>query len=115
MSQQFQTIGRCGPAKYFKAATVQATRYPADKSIALVANAGTEHQQIYTVCLAGSPGPGDNLAPIEPGHVWLKGWSENEGVPEALVEVGLVELTGNVWPTGYTYAEEAKLLVEVTI
>lgn len=38
-----------------------------------------------TVCVAGAPAP-------EPphGHVWLKGWSENEGLPEALVAAGAV-------------------------
>lgn len=42
--------------------------------------------------------------------VFLKGWSENEGIPEALVKAGLVELTGRKIPTGYCEAEEARLL-----
>ena len=42
--------------------------------------------------------------------VFLKGWSENEGIPEALVRAGLVELTGRKIPTGYCEAEEARLL-----
>ncbi len=45
------------------------------------------------------------------GCVFLKGWSENEGVPEALVKEGIVELTGKIIPTGYCEAVEAKLLV----
>lgn len=45
-------------------------------------------------------------------HVFLKGWSENEGIPEALVKAGIVELTGRTIPTGYCEALEAKLLVE---
>ena len=44
------------------------------------------------------------------GHVFLKGWSENEGIPEALVKAGVVELTGRTIPTGYCEAVEAKLL-----
>lgn len=99
-----ETLGRCGPAKYFKAATVLMTHYPHDGSIALVANQGTPDQQTYTVCLWEPP------APIRDGHVWLKGWSENEGVPEALEEAGLVKLTGMTWPTGYVEAQEAELI-----
>ena len=49
------------------------------------------------------------------GCVFLKGWSENEGVPSALVKAGIVELTGRKIKTGYCEAEEAKLLVTVPI
>ena len=45
------------------------------------------------------------------GCVFLKGWSENEGIPEALVKAGIVELTGRTIPTGYCKAVEAKLLI----
>ena len=110
MAQKIQKIGLCGKAKFFKPAMVQATRYMADGSIALVANAGTPDQQVYTVCMVH-----DDIAALEPGHVWLKGWSENEGAPEALVEAGIVELTGRELPTGFVNAQEAKLLHEVTI
>ena len=55
-----------------------------------------------TVCL--------DIKPPE-GFVFLKGWSENEGIPEALVKAKVVELTGRMIPTGYCEAQEAKLLV----
>ena len=42
--------------------------------------------------------------------VWLKGWSENEGMPAELVRLKLVEFTGRTAKTGYTFAQEAKLL-----
>jgi hypothetical protein len=42
--------------------------------------------------------------------VFLKGWSENEGLPEALVKAGVVKLTGRKVTTGYTEAVEAKIL-----
>lgn len=48
------------------------------------------------------------------GCVFLKGWSENEGVPEALVKAGIVELTGRKIKTGFCEAEEAKLLLSET-
>jgi len=44
------------------------------------------------------------------GHVFLKGWSENEGIPDSLVKAGIVELTGRLIPTGYVEAQEARLL-----
>lgn len=27
---------------------------------------------------------------VKPGHIFLKGWSENEGIPEALISAGVV-------------------------
>ena len=45
------------------------------------------------------------------GHVFLKGWSENEGIPQALVNAGIVKLTGRTIPIGYCEAQEAKLLI----
>ena len=50
-------------------------------------------------------------ADVPEGHVLLKGWSENEGLPRAMVKAGIVELTGRQVPTGFCVAEEAKLLV----
>lgn len=47
------------------------------------------------------------------GCVWLKDWSENEGVPEALVSGGCVELTGRSVTVGVGVpAREARLLPE---
>lgn len=47
------------------------------------------------------------------GCVWLKTWSENEGIAEALVSGGCVELTGRSTVTGRgVVAQEAKLTSE---
>lgn len=46
------------------------------------------------------------------GCIFLKGWSENEGIPECLVKAGIVELTGRKVKTGFCEAIEAKLLTE---
>ena len=43
------------------------------------------------------------------GCVWLKGWSENEGLPERLQEIGVVRLTGRAAPCGYAVAQEGEL------
>jgi hypothetical protein len=52
-----------------------------------------------------------NLVDVElpAGCVHLKGWSENEGLPEALVAAGAVELTGEVVRTGRVEAQVARL------
>jgi len=60
-------------------------------------------EPVFTATVALEEMPPEN-------HVFLKGWSENEGVPEALVKAGVVKLTGRKIPTGYCEAEEAELL-----
>lgn len=54
------------------------------------------------------------MEPLGEGCVFLKGWSENEGLPEALEVAGLVKLTGRRVATGGFGAEaqEAKLLCQ---
>ena len=47
---------------------------------------------------------------INANHVWIKSWSENEGVLTALVESGLVKPLGITQPTGFC----AAALVELT-
>lgn len=44
--------------------------------------------------------------------VLLKGWSENEGLPEALEKSGVLKLTGRKFKTGFVYADEAILLMK---
>jgi len=73
----------------------------ADGSAALrVVSLHGEPIAVATVCLD---------EPARDGHVWLKGWSENEGLPEALEVNGVVKRTGRTYPTGYVEAEEAVL------
>ena len=53
----------------------------------------------------------DEVPPF--GCVFLKGWNENEGLPEALVKANIVKLTGRILAAGqYSDVVEAKLLVE---
>ena len=47
------------------------------------------------------------------GCVFLKGWSENEGIVEELVRLGIVKLTGRTESTGRVMAQEAILLAEI--
>lgn len=52
--------------------------------------------------------------PPAPGCVWLKSWSENEGLPEALERAGVVRLTGRQVKVGDfdAYAQEAELITD---
>ena len=57
-----------------------------------------------TVCLSGSGAP-----ETPENHVWLKTWSENDGVDDWLEDANIVSLTGKVHPCGYAVAELAEL------
>lgn len=45
------------------------------------------------------------------GCVWVKTWSENVGVLEALSRAGVLRATGRTAPAGFATAEEAEVLV----
>lgn len=51
----------------------------------------------------------EEAMPID--HAFMKGYSENEGLPEALVKAGVVELTGKKVKTGFVEVEIAKILI----
>lgn len=48
------------------------------------------------------------LTPRE-GHVWIKDWSENEGLLNALVAADIGMVTGRSHATGFVVAHELKL------
>lgn len=47
----------------------------------------------------------------EPGHTFIKDWSENAGMTEALVEAGIVEVITRVQVTEWVDAAYVKVLV----
>lgn len=98
MSDQLQPVRgfKYCPAK---GCTVEFAQYR-EGGIAMILWFGDEQQTVATVNLApyGS-------RPLDQWEVWLKGWSENEGVPEALERAGFVVLTGETMPTGYVHAQ----------
>jgi len=47
------------------------------------------------------------------GCVWIKDWSENEGMLDSLVKARIIEPTGRTQPTGWVKAIEARLLVDL--
>lgn len=79
--------------------------YYAGGGVALSVYSGQGKEYTATVNLVDHPLP--------EGEVWLKGWPENEGVPEALEAAGVVELTGRRQITGHAEAQHALLLIDV--
>lgn len=91
-------------AKYLKGKMyIQVNRYLLDNSICLSAIEKYGARVPLTVCVEG--------AKPEPGHVLIKTWSENEGVLEELVRLGIVQDTGVKIRTGHTYANLCKLMI----
>ena len=55
-----------------------------------------------------------NLEQVLPAdRVYIKDWSENEGMLFALIDAGIVEDTGIIHPIGYVDAVECKIFVDV--
>jgi len=48
---------------------------------------------------------------IEEGHVFIKNWSENEGIYQALLKAGVIEPLVRRVSTGYVEAYVCKLLI----
>ena len=45
-----------------------------------------------------------------PGHIWVKDWSENEGILDSLVAAGVIETTGRIAQSGFVTAHEARVV-----
>lgn len=95
---------RVGPATYTKSGYIRFGRYASGEIAIEILDDAAEPQCVATVSLVpyGASHPGEY-------GVWLKGYSENDGVPKALVDAGIVTLTGRRHPTGYAEAEHAEL------
>lgn len=100
-------IGTISGWNYSPGGHVMQTTYPADGSIALfIEDVQGIREATATVCLKDL-----DLKP-EPNHVFLKSWSENTGLVEALVEANIVKLTGKkIRVSAFAEAIEAELMV----
>lgn len=105
---------KIGPTKYGSGGTVLFGRYRSGETAILIKNAPNAPELKATVSMVpyGAPNPGKH-------GVYIKNWSENEGVAEALVAAGVITLTGKTFPTGHTEALHGKLtkqaIIEMTI
>lgn len=50
--------------------------------------------------------------PINEHHVFVKDWSENEGMAKALTDAGYIKPTGHLQKTGHVHAVIAELLIK---
>lgn len=97
-----------GGAKYFSGGEVSFAKYGVDDTVAIMINDPHTGERLAVASV--------NLEEADlpsPKHVWLKGWSENEGVPEALEKAGIIKRTGETKQTGFCQAELAEILVPI--
>ncbi|MGH7104905.1 MAG: hypothetical protein ACREFT_00140 [Acetobacteraceae bacterium] len=96
---------RIGPSTHSHGGYIRFGRYGSGEVALEVVGEEGDTQYVATA----SPVPDGGPDPGEYG-VWLKGWSENEGVPRALLDAGIVTLTGRRHPAaGFAEAEHAEL------
>jgi len=97
---------KVGPYKYNDiGGYIKFGRY-ANYQVAIQVLSSRGVESIATVALVD---PKSNLGDKNNTHCWLKGWSENEGLPEALEKARIVKITGDLCATGHTFARLAKL------
>ena len=72
-----------------------------DGSPAFILERNGEPWMQFTIYLAGEH--------LNPGHIFIKDYGENEGIIEALAEAGLIEPVGRV-AVGYTSIARARML-----
>lgn len=96
-----------GPSKFSRGGRLYLSHY-AEGATALIVKWDDDYtpEYIATVNMAMS-------RPLATNEVWLKGWSENEGVPEALEKAGVLKLTGETMPCGYANAQLGVLTDEL--
>lgn len=92
---------KVGPSRFSQGGEVVFHKYESGGGFAIQVYGEDGLQYTATVNLAGK----------NPGQygVWLKDWSENEGVVDALVKAGVVELTGETAQAGFAVAKHAVL------
>lgn len=91
-----------GPAGHCRGGSIQFGYYGNGETAITIMRNG-EREAVATVNLE------DYGVTAPPGHVWLKGWSENRGIPEALEQAGILKLTGETVPAGHATAQLAEL------
>jgi hypothetical protein len=95
-----------GKSKYSEGGYLVFDKYEVDDSLCIVIMNDEEGaQSTATVWLDGAP-------QLE-NHVWLKGWSDNQGLPEALAAANVVTLIDVEFPAGHCKAQLARLSDEV--
>ncbi len=99
-------VGRMGATKYApEGGKLLLTKYVSNGVLALLlTNEEGERELTCSVNLRNPPAE---------GCLWIKDYSENEGVLEALIEADIVRMTDRTERSGYSVLYECKLLVPV--
>jgi hypothetical protein len=97
---------KVGPSRFSRGGSVRFARYRETGGVAIQVWGDEGLEYTATVALVNAPSPGKH-------GVWLKDWSENEGVPEALEAAGIIELTGLTASAGFAAAKHALLTERV--
>ena len=80
------------------------TYHNGQNNLQLISEDGYSPMATASVCVEGLTQAKDTI--------FIKSWSENQGMLEALVEAGIVENTDRVIPSGFVYINVCKLLVD---
>jgi len=100
----FKTLLKVGPATYSKAGTVSIGFYQCG-AVALVIESNSGIEAKATVNMPE--------VDLQKDQIILKNWSENTGIPEALVKAGLVEITSEAVSNGFVAAPIATMKPEL--
>lgn len=84
---------------------VRKSRYMADQSIALMLTSNGAPVFTATVCLQGNTPPEN--------HVWIKDWSENEGIRDELIRTGVIGPVVGQCQTGHATATLHELVADL--
>lgn len=84
---------------------VEFSRYTDNNRLAIILFDAKDGEQIAVASV--------NLpeAHLPVNHVFIKDWSENAGMLQALVDAKIVRPTGRRVPTGYVEADECEVLI----
>lgn len=72
-------------SRYGQGGTVVFAEYANGDTAIIIESESGEREGILTVCIVPAPKPG-------PDQVWVKTWSENEGILEAAIVSGIIHL-----------------------
>jgi hypothetical protein len=90
-----------------KAYEVAFAEYPNKRTAIIMQGVDGNPDELYAVATVNLPDQ-----PQAEGEVFIKNYSENEGVLEALEEGGVLKRTNEQIPCGYTSAQVANLTVD---
>lgn len=91
-----------GKTKYSKGGNIRFAKYECNQIAMFIVDPETgEVQAKATVAIPE--------APLLGNHVWIKDWSENEGMFNALIDANIITNTFEHYPCGHVFARQGRL------